>query len=334
MKVSLDFGIVVRRATEFGSNGLGLMRLSRRLPLSKILFYFLTQLSMVATNTPKKQNRTDSFLIDQGRSLAQVGRRRVLFECLAFGIKEARCCLFAAAIFLAMFMVPRAGVLGIPRYDFLLLTALTVQGAMIWLGFETRDELKAICLFHVVGFGLEVFKTSKGVQSWSYPDFAYTKVWGVPLFSGFMYAAVGSYIIQAWRIFKLRVRHHPPYWMACAIAMLIYINFFSHRYIGDYRWYLACALAGLYARTTVYYRPLDRLRKMPLLLAFVLIGFFLWMAENISTFFTIWRYPNQIGAWATVGVGKWSSWSLLIVMTFTIVANLKHVKARIHVPAP
>src|SRR5262249_11577376 len=66
------------------------------------------------------------------------------------------------------------------------------------------------CLFHLLGFALEVFKTSSGIQSWSYPDFAYTKLFGVPLFSGFMYAAVGSYIIQAWRLFDLRIRHHPP----------------------------------------------------------------------------------------------------------------------------
>ena len=26
----------------------------------------------------------------------------------------------------------------------------------------------------------------------------------------FMYAAVGSYIVQAWRLLDLRVRHHPP----------------------------------------------------------------------------------------------------------------------------
>ncbi|HJW44358.1 MAG TPA: DUF817 family protein, partial [Geothrix sp.] len=69
-----------------------------------------------------------------------------------------------------------------------------------------------------------------------------------------------------------------------------------------------------------------------LLLAFVLIGFFIWLAENVSTFLGIWRYPNQLGAWSRVHVGKWSSWSLLIIMTFTIVANLKHIKERIHVP--
>jgi uncharacterized membrane protein YoaT (DUF817 family) len=71
---------------------------------------------------------------------------------------------------------------------------------------------------------------------------------------------------------------------------------------------------------------------MPLLLAFVLIGFFVWLAENISTFLGVWRYPNQLGAWATVHLGKWSSWSLLVVMTFAIVAQLKHIKRRIHIP--
>jgi uncharacterized membrane protein YoaT (DUF817 family) len=62
-------------------------------------------------------------------------------------------------------------------------------------------------------------------------------------------------------------------------------------------------------------------------------GFFVWLAENLSTFFGIWRYPDQLGAWTAVHVGKWSSWSLLVVMTFTIVANLKHIKERVHVPA-
>ena len=77
-------------------------------------------------------------------------------------------------------------------------------------GLESWDEVKAITLFHLIGFCLEVFKTSPAIGSWSYPDFAYTKVFGVPLFSGFMYAAVGSFIIQAWRLFDLRIQHHPP----------------------------------------------------------------------------------------------------------------------------
>lgn len=252
-----------------------------------------------------------------------------LREFLWFGLKEARACLFAGLFFIAVFAMPRAGLLGVPRYDALLLFAVAVQAWMLRAKLETWDEFRAICLFHVVGFVLEAFKTRIGM--WSYPDFAYTKLLGVPLFSGFMYAAVGSYIIQAWRLFDLRIRHHPPYWMAVLAAVGIYVNFFTHHAIGDYRWYLASLALGLYARTTVVFRPLDRERTMPLLLAFVLIGFFLWLAENISTFFGIWRYPNQMGAWAQVHWGKWSSWSLLVIMTFTIVAGLKRVKASIHV---
>ncbi len=258
--------------------------------------------------------------------------QRFALEFLYFGIKNARACLFVGLFFASVLLVPRAGLLGLPRYDVLLLAAIAIQAGMLRARLETLDELKAVCLFHLVGFGLEAFKVSGGIQSWSYPDFAWTKLWGVPLFSGFMYAAVGSYIVQAWRLFDLRIRHHPPYWMAVLIALLIYANFFTHHYIGDYRWYLAAAALGLYARTTVIFRPLDRDRQMPLLLSFVLIGFFIWLAENISTFWGVWRYPNQLGAWSAVHVSKWSSWSLLVVMTFTIVAHLKHIKARIHVP--
>jgi uncharacterized membrane protein YoaT (DUF817 family) len=273
----------------------------------------------------------DARLVD-ARARAVCGWRRALAEFLAFGIKEARACLFAALFFAAVALMPRAGVLGLPRYDLLLLVALAIQAWMLRAGLETRDELKAVCLFHAVGFALEAFKTAAG--SWSYPDFAYTKLLGVPLFSGFMYAVVGSYIIQAWRLLDLRIRHHPPHWMAALTACAIYANFFTHHRIGDYRWYLAACALGLYARTTVVFRPLDRERRMPLLLGFVLTGFFIWLAENLSTFWGLWRYPNQLGAWSAVHVSKWSSWSLLVIMSFTIVANLKHVKAKIHVPEP
>ena len=261
------------------------------------------------------------------------GAHRAALELWYFGIKQVRACLFVGLFFTAVFVVPRAGLLGIPRYDVLLIVALAIQVWMVRAKLESLDELKAITLFHAIGFALEVFKTSSGIRSWSYPDFGYTKLLGVPLFSGFMYAAVGSYIIQAWRLFDLRVRHHPPYWMAALIAMAIYANFFTHHYITDLRWYLAACALGLYARASVTFRPLDRDRTMPLLLSFLLIGLFIWLAENVSTFFGIWRYPDQLGAWTTVHVGKWSSWSLLVVMTFTIVVNLKHLRERVHVPA-
>ena len=274
----------------------------------------------------------DNHLMDaQPRQMGHT--RRGMMEFLYFGIKEARACLFVVTFFAAVWLVPRAGVAGIPRYDLLLAAAVIIQIWMVRSGLETWDELKAVCLFHVVGFALEAFKVSGGIQSWSYPDFAYTKVLGVPLFAGFMYAAIGSYIVQAWRLLDMRIRHHPPYWMAVTIAILIYVNFFTHHYIGDYRWYLAACALGLYSRTSVIFRPLDRDRQMPLLLGFVLTGFFIWLAENIGTFWAVWRYPNQMGAWSIVHLSKWSAWSLLVIMTFTIVASLKYIKAKIHIAA-
>ena len=282
--------------------------------------------------TPPRLSRLDQWLMEPPLRGRPQGLQRFLLEFLFFGLKEARSCLFVGLFFLAVFLVPRSGIGGLPRYDVLLIAALAIQAGMVWSRLETLDELKAITLFHAVGFALEVFKTSSGIRSWAYPDFAHTKLWGVPLFSGFMYAAVGSYIIQAWRLFELRVEHHPPYWMACLMALLIYANYFTHHYIGDHRWIITALALGLYARATVVFRPLDRERRMPLLLGFVLTGFFIWLAENIGTFYGLWKYPNQLGAWSAVHLGKWSSWSLLVVMTFTIVAHLKHLKARVQVP--
>jgi uncharacterized membrane protein YoaT (DUF817 family) len=290
----------------------------------------MTERALAADAYPSDSARSPG-LAPSSTPVAGEGVRRAAVELWWFGLKQARACTFAGLFFLAVFTMPRAGILGIPRYDLLLLVALAIQGWMVWAKLESWDEVKAITLFHVIGFGLELFKTSAAIGAWSYPDAAYTKLFGVPLFAGFMYAAVGSYIIQAWRLLDLRIRHHPPYWMASAVAIAIYANFFTHHFIPDLRWYLAALALGLYARTTVTFRPRDRDRTMPLLLGFLLIGFFVWLAENVSTFFGIWRYPSQLGAWTAVHVGKWSSWSLLVVMTFTIVANLKHLKARVHV---
>jgi uncharacterized membrane protein YoaT (DUF817 family) len=274
----------------------------------------------------------ESLAINSVAPTRQERLRIGLVDLWWFTRKEAEACLFAGLFFVAVMFVPPGQTWGLPRYDLLLLWAVGIQAWMVWTGRETWDELKAICLFHVLGFCLEAFKTSSGIRSWSYPEFAYTKLFGVPLFSGFMYAAVGSYIIQAWRLFDLRIKHHPPYWMALAIAVSLYGNFFTHHFVGDYRWYLAAAALGLYARSIVIFRPHQIDRWMPLSLGFVLVGFFIWLAENFGTFFGLWAYPHQLGAWAAVHVSKWSAWSLLVLMSFTIVTHLKHIKAKIHVP--
>ena len=96
--------------------------------------------------------------------------RDAALEFLAFGLKQVRACIFVGLFFAAVFSMPRAGAFGIPRYDLLLLWAIVIQAGMVLGRLETLDELKAVCLFHAVGFVLEVFKTSNAVGSWSYPD--------------------------------------------------------------------------------------------------------------------------------------------------------------------
>jgi uncharacterized membrane protein YoaT (DUF817 family) len=94
----------------------------------------------------------DGQLLDFDPRCNLAGIHRFATEFLYFGIKEARACLFVACFFAAVFSVPRAGVFGLPRYDALLIIAVVIQAGMLWANLETLDELKAICLFHVIGF--------------------------------------------------------------------------------------------------------------------------------------------------------------------------------------
>src|SRR5262245_40266784 len=112
----------------------------------------------------------DAWLMDARPRPWLAGFPRAIVELLFFGMKEARACLFVGLFFAAVFSIPRAGLLDLPRYDVLLVVALAIQAFMVWTKLETVDELKAITLFHAVGFALEVFKTSGNIQSWSYPD--------------------------------------------------------------------------------------------------------------------------------------------------------------------
>ena len=102
-------------------------------------------------------------------------------------------------------------------------------GAMLAFKLETWEEAKVIVIFHVVGTAMEVFKTSVG--SWIYPEVSILRIGGVPLFTGFMYAAIGSYIARAWRLFDFRFTHHPPLWALVLLALAIYVNFFAHHYV-------------------------------------------------------------------------------------------------------
>ncbi len=250
-----------------------------------------------------------------------------LHEFWVFGLKEVRACIFAGSFFLVLALSKLIHIPGLPRYDFILLMALLIQAALLLFRLETWDELKVLCLFHAIGLGLEIFKTQPALHSWSYPEAGYAKILGVPLYSGFMYAAVASYLCQAWRIFHLEIRRYPHHWLSLGLCAAIYLNFFSHHVMVDLRWPLTAAVFLVFGRGWVDFTVIRARRSLPLVLSFFLIGFFIWVAENISTFGGAWVYPNQHGAWHPVSFTKVHSWFLLVIISFVIVADLKHIKA-------
>lgn len=202
------------------------------------------------------------------------------------------------------------------RYDFLFLAALTIQILFLLTKLETIDEVKVIFIFHVVGTVMEIFKTDMG--SWLYPENNILRIGGVPLFSGFMYSCVGSYIARASRVLHLRYSNYPLFTSTVVLCGLIYANFFTHHYIIDLRYILFVLTFLIFLKTRVYYRVYKEQRWMPLLLGFFLISFFIWLAENIGTFAGAWVYPHQ-KHWQMVHVEKMGSWFLLIIISFVLV---------------
>ncbi|MFG6497310.1 DUF817 domain-containing protein [Fictibacillus sp. UD] len=242
-----------------------------------------------------------------------------------FTYLQALSCIFPVVIFGALALSKFISIPLIPRYDFILIVCLLTQIVMILTKLETIDELKVICVFHLIGLALELFKVHMG--SWSYPEEAYTKIYGVPLYSGFMYASVASYICQSWRRLDLHITGWPNPLFSFGICFLIYMNFFTHHFLIDARWILILLLFPIFYQTTVHYRILNKVYKMPIILSFLLIGFFIWIAENITTFLGAWQYPNQQASWSLVHLGKISSWFLLVIISIIIVAQLKRIKS-------
>lgn len=54
--------------------------------------------------------------------------------------------------------------------------------------------------------------------SWSYPEEGYVKIFGVPLYSGFMYASVASYLCEAWRRLQVELIR----WWLSALVLIVF----------------------------------------------------------------------------------------------------------------
>lgn len=247
-----------------------------------------------------------------------------LRQLLTFGYKQALCCIFPVAIFIILALSKQVSIPGLYRYDFILVLCLLMQFFMVATKLESIDELKVISLFHLIGLVLELFKIQMG--SWAYPEPAYSKIWGVPVYSGFMYASVASYICQAWHRFDLKFYNWPRNYITFPLAAAIYLNFFTHHFTIDIRWLIIAFLFIIFRKTYVTFIVNSLHYKINIILSFLLIGFFIWIAENVSTYFGAWQYPNQSKEWNLVHPGKITSWFLLVIITIIIVANLKLIK--------
>jgi uncharacterized membrane protein YoaT (DUF817 family) len=242
------------------------------------------------------------------------------YEFLLFGLKQAWACLFGGAmlgLILAthLFWPEHAPV---TRYDFLVVAAVLIQALMLATRLERVEEAVVIAIFHVVGTAMEVFKTAHG--SWIYPEANILRIGGVPLFSGFMYACIGSYIARAQRLFEIRFENYPPLWGPWVLAVLAYANFFTHHYTVDIRWGLYVLSVVLFGRAWFQFTPDVKVRRMPMLLGFALVSLFIWFAENLGTFASAWIYPSQKAGWSLVPISKLGAWYLLMMLSFVLVS--------------
>lgn len=258
-----------------------------------------------------------------------------VFELLWFGLKQGWACLFGGlllALIVGTFLFWPEGA-PMSRYDFLVVAALAIQCGLLLFRLESWEEARVIFLFHVAGTVMELFKTAHG--SWLYPEDSLLRIGPVPLFSGFMYAAVGSYIARVQRVFHIRVRGYPPLWTTGVLAIAIYVNFFAHHWLPDVRLALFAAAALLFGRGWFHFTADRTRRKMPLLVGFLLVALFIWFAENLATFGRAWVYPGQADGWEMVSIHKLGAWCLLMIISVVLVSIVHRPEQEpLDVPSP
>lgn len=272
----------------------------------------------MARFTPVEQRIDDA----AHRLLARFPRSRAwaaVVEFLVFGAKQAWACLFGALLLACLLgahlLYPDDA--AVARNDALTIAAIALQALMLVARLETFGELRVILLFHVVGTVMELFKTDVG--SWVYATEGVLRVGAVPLFTGFMYGAVGSYMVRVFRLFELRFERYPPRWITAVIAAAIYVNFFSHHFIVDLRPLMIAAIVIVYWPTVLDARVFRRRLRMPILVAFLLVAVFIWIAEQIGTGTATWVYPSQADGWHPVSAAKVGSWFLLMMISVVLV---------------
>ena len=255
----------------------------------------------------------------------------MLREFLLFIQKNVKACIFGGLLLFIILLTEYITFDLISRYDVIFISAILVQVVLFVTKMESWKEVKVILLFHIVATVMELFKTSAEIGSWSYPsiDITIFKILTVPLFTGFLYSSVGSYISRSIRIFDMKFINYPKQFAVGLIAVGIYVNFFTHHYFYDFRYILFGLIFIFFWKTKIHFVVHKRIRKMHFILAGFLAAFFIWIAENVASYSNVWLYPDQVEYWKIVSVQKIGSWFLLLIISFLLVSlvyknRLKH----------
>ena len=248
--------------------------------------------------------------------------RALGIELFWFTVINARASVFGAFLLGVIMLTAYVDVPGISRYDVIFLSAAMYQMGVLVLGIEHIREFFVIFLFHITATLMELFKTHPSIGSWAYPDVdaAVFALATVPLFTGFLYSAVGSYISRAITLMHLRFVAFPHYRHVWILSGLIYINFFTHHFVVDARYLIFAYVVWVFYKTHIHFTVYKKVHSMPFMLAAFLTAFFIWIAENIGTYTHAWIYPSQHAGWHIVSLEKIGSWFLLLILSFALVS--------------
>ena len=253
------------------------------------------------------------------------GRLKTLVKGSALGIASA---LFGLLLLFAFVITHQLvwPIAGMYRYDALLAYALVIQVFLIYFKLETPREVWVIGIFHIMAMAMELFLTHPKISSWHYPEQAVFRLANVPLFAGFMYSAVGSFLARGLRLFHVSFTNLPSLSWLGLLAILSYSNFFTKFFIPDIRNVLFVMSMVLFWKTKLFFQVNTQTNQatvkqfqLPFLPLLVALAFMVWLAENIATFANIWRYPSQAEFWHMVGWGKLGSWYLLLSLSLVLV---------------
>ncbi len=238
---------------------------------------------------------------------------RLQLQAASFGVFLVTLCLISHSW---------KGACGMSRMDWLFIAAGLYQVRLFKRGTESRSEAAQILLFHALAMAMEIFKVRHGC--WVYPEAGMLSIAGVPLFTGFMYSAVGSWLCRTWRLHRIAFVALPHRGLLLVLGFLAYGNFILQHFGRDCRW-LILGL-GIVVLFPVYLRCGDSSSRLPLIPILLVAAVLIWLAENLCTLAGVWFYPSQLGAWQAVSLTKIPAWFLLLLLTFAL--SVVHHKPR------